>query len=186
MRGLVFSLFAGPALLGQVHVGVDPDGRVIYARAAGDPVFNARGIGRPPKGADPHLWYAYDPYIRQFCLEEGVDPVLAKAVIWNESRFRWRAKSHAGAKGLMQLMPATAKRMGHEGDTFSPIENIRAGIRYLALLQTRYRGNLIKVAAAYNAGEGAVDKHGGVPPFKETQGYVPKVLWTWDWIQRAH
>lgn len=169
----------------QVSVHRDPGGRVVYRRAAGDRAFKPAGIGMPPKGADPTIWYVYDPYIMAASLEEGVDPVLAKAMLWVESRGHWRATSTKDAKGLMQLMRRTAERFGHSGDLYEPTGNIRGGVRYLAYLQTRYSGNLIKVVAAYNAGEGAVDKHNGVPPFRETRDYVPKVLWTWDWIQRS-
>ncbi len=173
-------------LAAQVTVLRTTDGRVIYRRAANDPAFKPNGgIGWPPKGADKSLWWVYDPYIMAFCLEEGVDPVLAKSIIWAESRFHWRATSPKKARGLMQLMGGTAQRFGHQGDPYDPITNIRSGVRYLATLQTRFQGNLIKIAAAYNAGEGAVEKHGGVPPFRETQNYVPNVLWMWDWIQKA-
>ena len=166
-----------------MHRGIG--GRVIYQRPQNDRAFKAAGIGSPPKGADPYLWYVYDPYILAVSREEGVDPVLAKAMLWVESRGQWRATSPKDARGLMQLMRRTAERFGHSGDLYEPTGNIRGGVRYLAYLQTRYSGNLIKVVAAYNAGEGAVDKHNGIPPFQETRNYVPKVLLTWDWIQRS-
>lgn len=170
------------SLWAQITVSTTPEGRVVYQRATDDPVFNRFGIGRPPHGVDAYLWYVYDPYILQLCREEGVDPVMAKAVLFCESRFSWRATSRAGAKGLMQLMDGTAERMGvrpgHE-----PLNNLRGGIRYLAYLQTLFAGNLVHIAAGFNAGEQAVRRYGGIPPFKETQTYVPKVLWTWDWIQ---
>jgi len=184
VRALLFLAAAAQALCAQVSVSRTPEGQIVYRRRGEDPVFNRYGIGIPPRGTDPELWYAYDPYIRSYAEASGVDPVLAKAIIYCESRFHWKATSRTGARGLMQLMPKTAERMGHAGDPYDPIQNIRSGITYLAKLQTRYHGNLIKVAAAYNAGEGAVDRHGGVPPFKETKAYVPSVLYTWDWIQR--
>ena len=91
-----------------------------------------------------------------------------------ESAYRPNALSHAGAQGLMQLIPATASRFG-VADPFDPSQNIRGGVRYLAWLMKRYSSNLTLVAAAYNAGEGAVDRNGGVPPYSETQRYVQRV-----------
>ena len=185
---LLAAMLAATACLttwAQVSVHRDASGRVVFQRAQTDRAFKSAGIGVPPKGADPHIWYVYDPYILAASLEEGVDPVLAKAMLWVESRGHWRATSSKDARGLMQLMPGTAQRFGHSGDRYEPTGNIRGGVRYLAYLQTRYSGNLIKIVAAYNAGEGAVDKHGGIPPFRETKNYVPRVLWTWDWIQRS-
>lgn len=185
LAGLVLLAAVLPAQA-QVRV-VFQGGRTLYVRHEGDRAFNARGIGRPPKGADVQLWYAYDPYFIRFGREFGVDPVLAKSAVWAESRFHWRATSRAKAKGLMQLMDGTAADMGgYENQrglgAYDPIENIRNGMRYLAWLQNRYHGNLIKIVAGYNAGPKAVDKCGGVPPFKETQEYVPAVLSMWSWI----
>lgn len=106
---------------------------------------------------------------------EGVDPFLARAVIQAESAFYTKARSRAGALGLMQLMPATAERFGVV-DPFDPRQNITGGTKYLKWLLEYFKGDLTKVVAAYNAGEGAVDRHKGVPPFAETRAYVPRVL----------
>lgn len=104
-----------------------------------------------------------------------VSPALVLAVIAVESAGREAAVSSAGAEGLMQLMPATAARFGVT-DSFDAAENIRGGVRYLHWLMARFDRDPVLVLAAYNAGEGAVDANGGVPPYAETLGYVPKVL----------
>ncbi|HLM56718.1 MAG TPA: lytic transglycosylase domain-containing protein [Pyrinomonadaceae bacterium] len=101
----------------------------------------------------------------------GVDPRLIHAVIWQESKYKPAAVSHAGAQGLMQLMPATAKRFKCD-DRNDPVANVEAGTTYLRWLLKRFEGNVTLALAGYNAGEGNVDKHDGVPPFDETQNYV--------------
>ncbi len=104
-----------------------------------------------------------------------VSPALVLAVISVESAGRADAVSSAGAQGLMQLMPATAKRFGVQ-DSFQPSQNISGGVKYLNWLMEEFGNDPILVLAGYNAGEGAVRKHGGVPPYAETRDYVPKVL----------
>ncbi|HYE14402.1 MAG TPA: lytic transglycosylase domain-containing protein [Pyrinomonadaceae bacterium] len=101
----------------------------------------------------------------------GVDPRLLHAVIWQESKYKATAVSHAGAQGLMQLMPPTAKRFNCE-DSSDPAQNIEAGTKYLRWLLKRFNGDVVLALAGYNAGEGSVDKYAGVPPFNETQNYV--------------
>ena len=103
--------------------------------------------------------------------KQGVDPRLLHAVIWQESKYKAQALSHAGAQGLMQLIPDTAKRFGCD-DPNDPAKNIAAGAKYLGWLLKRFDGNVELALAGYNAGEGAVDKYDGVPPYNETQNYV--------------
>lgn len=117
---------------------------------------------------------AFSHEIREAAREFGVEEAVVRAVIHAESAYRPNAVSHKGAQGLMQLIPATASRFG-VADPFDPAQNIRGGVQYLSWLLKRYRDNLTLAAAAYNAGEGAVDRHGGVPPFDETQRYVQRV-----------
>lgn len=104
-----------------------------------------------------------------------VSPALALAVIAVESAGESRAKSKAGAQGLMQLMPATATRFGVT-DAFDPKQNIRGGVAFLDFLMEKFEGDPILVLAGYNAGENSIGQHGGVPPYAETRDYVPKVL----------
>lgn len=104
----------------------------------------------------------------------GLDPQLVLAVIQVESAYQADAVSSANAQGLMQLIPATAERFGVR-DAFNPTENINGGMRYLKWLLKHFGGDVTKAVAAYNAGEGAVRKYGGIPPYRETQNYVRKI-----------
>jgi soluble lytic murein transglycosylase-like protein len=109
----------------------------------------------------------------------GLDPKLVLAVIQVESAYQADAVSSANAQGLMQLIPATATRFGVR-DPFNPAENINGGMRYLRWLLKRFKGDVTKTVAAYNAGEGAVQKYGGIPPYRETQNYVRKIRLLYD------
>lgn len=117
---------------------------------------------------------AYSSEIAAAAREFGVEEAVVRAVIHAESAFNPTALSRAGAQGLMQLMPATARRFG-VSDAYDASQNIRGGVQYLSWLLRRFNGDLTLAAAGYNAGEGAVDRHGGVPPYNETQYYVKRV-----------
>src|SRR5512133_3886205 len=141
------------------HVGV---GKV---RLAVTPAEMARALKSPELIA----------LVDEIAQAEGVDIHLARAIIQAESAFNYKARSKAGALGLMQLMPSTAERFGVL-DPFDPRQNILGGVKYLKWLHGYYEGDLTKVVAAYNAGEGAVNRYQGIPPFRETRAYVPRVL----------
>ena len=117
---------------------------------------------------------AYANETRLTAQKYSVDEAIVRAIIHAESAFRPHVVSPKNAQGLMQLIPGTAKRFGVL-DAFDPVQNIDGGVQYLAFLQKRYKNNLTLMAAAYNAGEGAVDKYDGVPPYKETKNYVVRV-----------
>jgi soluble lytic murein transglycosylase-like protein len=116
--------------------------------------------------------------IESVALRHGIDPALVHAVIEAESNYRPAAKSRVGARGLMQVMPSTARELGvaRASQLFDPQQNIEAGVKYLKELLVRFNGDLPTAIAAYNAGPGAVTRHDGIPPYRETQDYVRKVL----------
>jgi hypothetical protein len=132
-----------------------------------------------------HLQDVADKYgkdILKATLDTNVSPALVLAVIGIESAGRSDAVSHAGAIGLMQLIPATAERFG-VSDSTDPIQNIKGGVAYLDWLLKEFNNDPLMVLAAYNAGEGAVKANQGVPPYAETRDYVPKVLAAWQVAQ---
>jgi soluble lytic murein transglycosylase-like protein len=112
--------------------------------------------------------------IDQEAARRSISPALVAAVAWRESRFNPAARSPKGARGVMQLMPATARSLGVDPD--DPVANVAGGTAYLSGLMARYDGDLVKSLAAYNAGPGAVDRWHGVPPFAETRAYVAAIL----------
>lgn len=189
--GATAAAAAAPRVVrGQVYSFVDADGVRNYtsARPAGLPTAAVRTINYSyiekcyACGAMPGLNFrtlrlntvAYQDEIRAAARQHGVDEAIVRAIIHAESAFNPRALSRVGAQGLMQLMPATASRFG-VSNAFDAAQNIRGGVQYLAWLLKRFNGNLTLAAAGYNAGEGAVDKYGGVPPYGETQRYVQRV-----------
>lgn len=139
-----------------------------------------RGARTISRGVSAERRRQYDAYISEASRLYQLPEAYIRAVVRVESDFTPTAVSHAGALGLMQLMPATARSMGVT-DPFDPRQNILGGSRYLRVLANRFSGDLVLTTAAYNAGGGAVRRYGGIPPFAETQRYVRRVL---DFYQR--
>ena len=175
---LVFPVLIAEA---QVYYYVDDNGITVLTDRKPDARHNARNIGcygTCRRGVD---WdttplrktdFAYE--IQAASEIFGVDAALIRAIMHAESWFEVEAVSHAGAQGLMQLMPATQSRFGVV-NVFDPLDNISGGAAYLAWLLQEFEQDLERVIAAYNAGEGAVRRHGGVPPFPETREYLRRV-----------
>jgi soluble lytic murein transglycosylase-like protein len=154
------------------------------------PAAMATNAGRSGQAAAPGNEAAVEAFtdtaqlVREAGDRNGVDADFLASVIRQESGGNPRAVSRAGARGLMQLMPATAAQMGVE-DSFNPEENVHGGARYLRELLERYRGDAIRALAAYNAGPEAVDRYDGVPPFPETRRYVRQVVTDYNSKKKA-
>ncbi len=138
------------------------------------PPYGAPGAGSGPAPA-PVAPQQIDALVSQNSTAWQVDPSLVKAIIANESGFDANATSRVGAQGLMQLMPSTAQAVGVR-NAYDPAQNVAGGTRYLKGLLDRFNGDIRLAVAAYNAGPGAVEKYGDVPPYAETQNYVQNVL----------
>lgn len=172
----------------QIAKVVNDEGRRFFVNA--EPPLSAKLTAAKPRNAiylptdatltgRPHPWSSVDrdgaeKIVREAAERHHVDPALVRAVIETESNWNPRAYSHKGAGGLMQLIPTTAQRFGAY-DIFNPQQNVDAGVKYLRTLLERYNGNLDLALAAYNAGEGAVERAHGVPAYRETRNYVQKV-----------
>jgi soluble lytic murein transglycosylase-like protein len=131
--------------------------------------------GSYPQAAGATGSAQYDPLVNQAAARYGLDPAILHGLIQQESGFDPNATSGAGAVGLTQLMPATATSLGVTDPT-DPTQSIEGGARYLSQMMTQFGGDPSKALAAYNAGPGAVQRYGGIPPYTETQSYVAKVL----------
>lgn len=192
LYALVFAAGAGlvePAIAGELFRHVDENGVMHVTQAPTRGGFERfELVGRlnratpgpmPPSGSRRAAARAtgsgsYDELIREVARTAGLPPGLVKAVIATESNFDARAISNKGALGLMQLMPGTAEMLGVENPMHAEA-NLLGGVRYLKDLLDRY-GSVSNALAAYNAGPGAVDRYGGIPPFPETRQYVERVL----------
>lgn len=178
---LALMLVPAPASA-QIYTYVDENGITVFTDRRPDTsryrVRNLGCFGTCRTGVDwertPLMNGQFQAEIETVSEIFGVDAALIRAVMHAESWFQPDALSHAGAQGLMQLMPGTAQRFGVR-NPFDPLENIKGGVAYLAWLINEFEGDLTRVIAAYNAGENAVRRHGGIPPFPETQEYVRRV-----------
>lgn len=151
-----------------------PGGDYVYIGKYGRPTAVLSCTGMTPAKLEARA-DKFEPIITRQAEDFGVDAALVKAVMRVESCFDPKAVSRVGARGLMQLMPGTASEMG-VSDSFDPAQNIRGGVKYLSLMLKRFKQSTNLALAAYNAGPGAVERHRGIPPFRETQAYVKKVL----------
>lgn len=154
-------------------------GRYLRAMEALASPPEGRAVPQPGLQALTRIARAHNGAILASTVGTRVSPALVLAVIAVESAGRPAAVSRAGAQGLMQLIPATAERFG-VADAFDPAQNIRGGVAYLDWLLGEFGGDVVLALAGYNAGEGAVRRNGGVPPFAETRDYVPRVLAAWS------
>ncbi len=164
-------LFAAATVSADVRLAVKSDGRKVIYNVGGGPA--ASNLNWLAKKHDRRS--KYDPIIERYAEKHGVDPVLIRAVIQVESNFNPNCVSHKGARGLMQLIPGTAKRYGVT-QMHDPEQNIRGGVRYLADLLRMFNDDLPRALAAYNAGENAVLRYGGIPPYAETTEYVRRAM----------
>lgn len=185
---MALAAIATPASAAPLYATLDRHGQLQISSAptegarAFDPHRPYQRPAAPPPSAPrtatrtaPRAASRWNAMIEQVAAEHGVDARLLHAIIRVESAYNAQARSHAGALGLMQVIPATGKRFGAD-DLLDPLQNLRAGTAYLVWLKRRFDGDLELMLAAYNAGEGAVQRHGNrIPPFKETRQYVTKV-----------
>jgi len=167
---------------GTITQSTDSAGVIVLGQTNRSPKARSAGSSLPSTGQDNPLPQPthdssgrFDGTIRQASALYQIPEELIRAVIFVESGFNPRAVSSANAKGLMQLVPATAQRMQVE-DIFDPRQNIFGGTRYLRILANLFNGDLTLTVAAYNAGEAAVLRYGGIPPYRETEDYVTKVV----------
>ncbi len=188
-----FLLLAPAPAHAQIRKLVEENGRIVFVNADdNNPVRKGRATNsnsalsaaasaeRADTGGDSDVRYRplsraeIDKYVEELAKKHNVDPELIRAVIAAESGYDPSATSRKGAQGLMQLMPGTAQQLGVR-DAYNAKQNLEAGVRYLRALLDKYNGDLDKALAAYNAGEGAVERAGGVPNIRETQNYVRRI-----------
>jgi len=154
-------------------------GKFLKCLRRGIPVIWILFLSISAFSGNPKAGIRYDTLIRSLAGKHSISPSLIHAMIKNESNYNPYAVSSKGAKGLMQLMPKTASNYGVD-DPYDPRQNIEAGIKHMKNLLSVYDGKLNLALAAYNAGQGAVKKYKGIPPFPETQNYIKKINSTYN------
>jgi soluble lytic murein transglycosylase-like protein len=170
---LTLTLLAVSAAHAEVRLTVAKDGSKVISNVTS--ADSGRGSDLSWLAKQRNRSSVYDAIIERYSARYGVDAVLVRAVIQVESNFNPLCVSNKGARGLMQLMPETARRYGVKR-LHDPDENIRGGVQYLADLLNMFSNDLPRSLAAYNSGEGAVQRHGGIPPYSETMTYVKRAL----------
>ena len=201
----------GKWIKGDVQPQTDDSGReiVVIAMKSGSVIFPRQDIANivySGGASSPHMKFyralkntpsgtaaekkmavppAYESMIEEASQKNKLDPHLVKAVIRQESNFNTRDVSRTGAQGLMQLMPGTARALG-VGNSFDPYQNVHGGAKYLKLMLDLFDGDITRALAAYNAGPGSVRKYKGIPPFAETQAYVPRVMAYYGQFQKKY
>lgn len=189
MSWIVRLLIAGALLLasfparahGQIYSWREADGTLVLSTTPKEGATKTYAVGtagsniRTTRPASSRRAEQFEPLIKAYAAEHNVRADLVRAVIQAESAFNPLARSHKGAMGLMQLMPATAAELG-VNDPYDPEQNIRGGLAYLRWLLAYFEGDVALVAAAYNAGEGKVERYRGIPPYLETRAYVRRIL----------
>jgi len=180
-RIFILSFLLWPAVSGaDIYRYVDGDGVIHYSNTQPDAKFTLylregpKAAPRAPASALPGASWMTG-YVDRFSRANDLPPALVHAIIKAESNGQRKAVSPKGARGVMQLMPFTSKRL-RVAVPFDPIENIEGGIKYIKELLVTFEGNLTNTVAAYNAGPAAVRKYGGVPPYQETRLYVRRVM----------
>jgi len=198
---LLAGMTASPPARADIYQFVDENGVVHFTNVSGNRVKKPSRIYAESRRSDSvsaaqahapartvqrdeGVPVSYVNIINSACGKYGVDPSLVHAIVKVESDFNPYAVSRKGAMGLMQLMPETASNMKVR-NSFSPDENIEGGVKYLRYLLDRYEGNISLALAAYNSGETAVKKWGTIPPFKETQEYVRKIMQLYNGTGKA-
>ena len=185
-----------PPVLADIYTYIDEDGTIHYTNIrgkvrtarkkwkkimktgpgkAGSVSGRDKGARRPAKDRSRERFHRYDQHIRDASALYHLPEALVRAVIWVESSYDPNVISHVGAQGLMQLMPSVCKGMGVK-NPFDPRENIYGGCRLLRVLANRFQGDLVLTLAAYHAGQGAVRKYQGIPPYATTRQYIRMVL----------
>ncbi|HZL97414.1 MAG TPA: transglycosylase SLT domain-containing protein [Terriglobales bacterium] len=180
-RIFILSFLLWPVVSGaDIYRYMDREGGVHYSNTQPDEKFTLylregpKAAPKAPASSLPGALWMHG-YVDRFSRANDLPPALVHAIIKAESNGQRKAISSKGAKGVMQLMPFTSKRL-RVNDPFDPIENIEGGIKYIKELLVTFEGNLTNTVAAYNAGPAAVRKYGGVPPYQETRLYVRRVM----------